>query len=81
MILHHPSKDAMILMMEGFTVCYFSVDFRGQLTEITKVKLSGRVQTRNVGSQGITWAGISCLAILTGKYSQCVKTEFPFSYF
>ncbi|XP_072382747.1 intraflagellar transport protein 140 homolog isoform X1 [Diabrotica undecimpunctata] len=65
-ILYHPSKDAMIVMIEGFTICYFSVDYQGHLSELAKVKLSGRVQTRNVGSQGITWAGSSCLAILTG---------------
>ncbi|CAG9865125.1 unnamed protein product [Phyllotreta striolata] len=65
-MLYHRSKDAVVIMLEGFTICYFSVDFRGQLTEITKVKLSGRVQTRNVGNQSITWAGINCLAVLTG---------------
>ncbi|XP_057670783.1 intraflagellar transport protein 140 homolog [Diorhabda carinulata] len=65
-ILFHPTKDSMLIMLEGFTICYFSVDYQGVLNEMARVKLSGRVQTRNIGSQGITWAGNSCVAILTG---------------
>nr|XP_023028319.1 intraflagellar transport protein 140 homolog [Leptinotarsa decemlineata] len=53
-------------MMEGFTVGLFSVSYQGDLSEVSKVKLSGRVQTRMVGSQGIVWAGNTSLAILTG---------------
>lgn len=53
-------------MMEGLTIGYFSVDYQGHLNEIAKVKLSGRVQSRSVGSQGLVWAGNSSLAVLTG---------------
>lgn len=55
--------------MEGLTIGHFSVDSQGNLTEYTKVKLSGRSQgIRGVGSQGFVWAGNSNLAILTGTY-------------
>ncbi|XP_074040796.1 intraflagellar transport protein rempA isoform X2 [Leptinotarsa decemlineata] len=65
-LFYHPLKDAVIVMMEGFTVGLFSVSYQGDLSEVSKVKLSGRVQTRMVGSQGIVWAGNTSLAILTG---------------
>ncbi|XP_030750473.1 intraflagellar transport protein 140 homolog isoform X2 [Sitophilus oryzae] len=65
-VVYHPTKDAIVVMMEGLTVGYFSVDKQGHLVEMAKVKLSGRVQSRTVGSQGLAWAGNSSLAILTG---------------
>ncbi|ERL85430.1 hypothetical protein D910_02850 [Dendroctonus ponderosae] len=65
-VVYQANKDALVIMMEGLTVGHFSVDRQGHLTEIAKVKLSGRVQTRTVSSQGLTWAGNSSLAILTG---------------
>lgn len=55
-------------MMDGLTIGYFTVNFQGQLLEQAKVKLSGHVQSRNIGCQGIVWAGNSCLAILTGIF-------------
>ncbi|EFA08985.1 Intraflagellar transport protein 140 homolog-like Protein [Tribolium castaneum] len=65
-IVHHPSKDALIVMMEGLTIGHFSVDSQGQLNELAKVKLSGRVQSRGVGTQGLVWCSNSSLAVLTG---------------
>lgn len=65
-IVHHPSKDALIVMMEGLTVGHFSIDNQGHLNELAKVKLSGRLQTRGVGNQGLVWCSPSSLAILTG---------------
>ncbi|RZC33588.1 hypothetical protein BDFB_000428 [Asbolus verrucosus] len=65
-IVHHPLKDALVIMMEGLTVGHFAIDSQGHLNELGKVKLSGRVQTRGVGSQGLVWASSSSLAILTG---------------
>ncbi|CAH2002580.1 unnamed protein product [Acanthoscelides obtectus] len=65
-IIYHQTKDYLIAMMEGLTVGYFSVDYRGHLKELAKVKLSGRLHTRSVGSNGIVWAGTNSLAILTG---------------
>lgn len=56
-------------MMEGLTVGHFTVDLQGQLTEIAKVKLSGRMQSiRTSNAQGLVWAGNNCLAILTGNF-------------
>ncbi|VEN35720.1 unnamed protein product [Callosobruchus maculatus] len=65
-IIYHLTKDYLIAMMEGLTVGYFSVDYQGHLKELAKVKLSGRLHTRSVGSNGIVWAGNNSLAILTG---------------
>ncbi|KAK9885497.1 hypothetical protein WA026_010990 [Henosepilachna vigintioctopunctata] len=65
-VLYHHSKDIMVVMMEGLTVGHFSVDVHGNLTEMGKVKLSGKIQGRSDFSQRITWAGGDCLAILTG---------------
>lgn len=53
-------------MMDGLTIGYFGVSFQGHLLEKAKVKLSGHLKSRNIGSQGIVWAGHSSLAILTG---------------
>lgn len=69
-ILYHPTKNALIVMMEGLTIGHFSVDSQGQLMELSKVKLSGRGHAiRGVGSQGLVWANNSCLAVLTGNFS------------
>lgn len=68
-MLYHPSRDVLVIMMEGLTIGHFSVDTQGNLTEYAKVKLSGRSQAiRGVGSQGFVWAGNSSLAILTGMF-------------
>lgn len=66
-LLYHQTKDALIVLMDGLTIGYFTVNFQGHLLEQAKVKLSGRMQSRNFGTQGIVWAGNSSLAILTGK--------------
>lgn len=49
--------------MEDLTVGHFMVESTGVLTELDKVKLSGRIPGHN---GAISWAGNS-LAILTGK--------------
>ncbi|KAJ8978265.1 hypothetical protein NQ317_012623 [Molorchus minor] len=66
-IIYHPIKDVVVVMMEGLTIGLFSVDYQGHLTEVTKVKLSGRVQSRSIGNQGLVWAGNTSLAVLTGE--------------
>lgn len=69
-ILHHPTKGALVVMMEGLMIGYFTMDSHGQLTEVTKVKLSGRGQAlRGVGSQSLVWINNDCLAILTGNFN------------
>lgn len=64
---HHPSKDGLVIMMEGFTVGYFSIDTTGHLSELSKVKLNGKFQAGyGALDQGLVWAGAGFLAILTG---------------
>lgn len=66
-LMHHPNKDAVVLMMEGFTIGYFSVGVNGILSEVLKVKLSPSMQYNSGGfGQGLTWAGGGTLAVLTG---------------
>ncbi|XP_060521943.1 intraflagellar transport protein 140 homolog [Cylas formicarius] len=65
-MIFHPAKDSVIVVMEGLTIGHFSVDRLGHLTEIARVKLSGRMQARSTGGHGVAWAGNSSLAVLTG---------------
>ncbi|KAB0793767.1 hypothetical protein PPYR_13387 [Photinus pyralis] len=66
-ILHHPINNTLIIMMEGLTIGHFAIDSQGQLSELMKVKLSGRGQAlRGVSNQGLVWATNTCLAVLTG---------------
>ncbi|XP_022916343.2 intraflagellar transport protein 140 homolog [Onthophagus taurus] len=64
-VLYHPVRDVLIIMLEGLTIGYFNVDLQGQLTEVTKVKLSGKTQGVRT-NQGLVWTGNGSLAILTG---------------
>lgn len=65
--MYHSTRDILVIMMEGLTVATFTVDSQGQLTEMAKVKLSGRMPSmRSSNGQGLLWAGTNCLAILTG---------------
>lgn len=66
-VLYHHNKDIVVVMMEGLTIGHFSVDHQGNLTEVAKVKLNGKIQGRSDFSQRITWAGGDSLAILTGN--------------
>lgn len=51
---------------------HFMVESTGALTELDKVKLSGRVQ----GHKGsISWAG-NALAIITGRSLQTIRSNF-----
>lgn len=66
-VLYHRQKDHVIVIMEGLTIGNFSVDRQGNLIELGKVKLSGRVQTRGGDhSQKVTWCGNDQLAVITG---------------
>lgn len=68
-IMYQPNKDAIVIMMEGLTIGYFSVDLKGRLVELSKVKLSGRHQGNyGISNQGLVWAGANSLAILTGNW-------------
>lgn len=55
-------REAIVTLMDDMTVGHFMVESTGALTELDKVKLSGRVPGHN---GVISWAG-QALAILTG---------------
>nr|NP_995608.1 reduced mechanoreceptor potential A, isoform B [Drosophila melanogaster]AAS64635.1 reduced mechanoreceptor potential A, isoform B [Drosophila melanogaster] len=63
-MLWHPRKDAVICLMEDLTVTLFLVESTGILTELDRVKMSGRGGGRQ---GGIAWSGNS-LAIITGDF-------------
>ncbi|XP_014614871.1 PREDICTED: intraflagellar transport protein 140 homolog [Polistes canadensis] len=66
-LLYHQIRDSIIIMTEGLNIGYFQADpITGQLTEITKVKLSGRSDVPRSGP-AICWAGSNTLAVLTGE--------------
>lgn len=61
-VLWHPKREALVVLMEDMTVAHFMVESSGNLTELDRVKLSGRVPGQN---GAIAWAGVS-VAIITG---------------
>lgn len=55
-------REAIVGLMDDMTVCHFLVESNGSLTELDKVKLSGRV----TGHNGcVSWAG-NAMAIING---------------
>ena len=58
-------REAIVTLMEDLTVGHFLVESNGALTELDKVKLSGRVPGHN---GAMSWAG-HALAIITGDFS------------
>ncbi|XP_044589157.1 intraflagellar transport protein 140 homolog isoform X2 [Cotesia glomerata] len=68
-LLHHQSRDSIVVMTEGFNVSQFQIDsFTGELTEMIKVKLSGKSNDFKVKNT-LCWIGNNTLAILTGELS------------
>ncbi|XP_058796246.1 intraflagellar transport protein 140 homolog isoform X2 [Phymastichus coffea] len=66
-LLHHQTRESLVIMSEGLNIGHFQCDsVTGHLTELTKVKLSGRSDTTKTGPS-LCWAGINTLAILTGE--------------
>ncbi|KAJ6640265.1 Intraflagellar transport protein 140 like [Pseudolycoriella hygida] len=64
-LLWHPKREAIVGLMDDMTVCHFLVESNGNLTELDKVKLSGRVS----GHKGcVSWAG-NAMAIINGDFS------------
>uniref|UniRef100_A0A182QMN5 Uncharacterized protein n=1 Tax=Anopheles farauti TaxID=69004 RepID=A0A182QMN5_9DIPT len=65
-ILWHPKQDSIVILMEDITIGHYEVDSNGQISELDRVKLSGKVS----GSKSaITWVAGCALAILTGDLS------------
>nr|CAD7202239.1 unnamed protein product [Timema douglasi] len=60
-LLFHERKDCLIVMTEGLNIGQFNVDSKGNLSEVMKVKLSGRSQETSM-----VWAGPGLVAVTTG---------------
>ncbi|OAD53382.1 hypothetical protein WN48_10260 [Eufriesea mexicana] len=66
-LLHHQTRDSLIVMTEGLNIGHFQADpITGRLIELTKVKLSSRYDILRTGP-AMCWAGGNTLAILTGE--------------
>lgn len=66
------SRDAIVCLMEDMTVIHFLAEASGALTELDRVKLSGKIP----GNNGIiTWVG-SVLAIITGRGSSFLLVKY-----
>ncbi|XP_050592532.1 intraflagellar transport protein 140 homolog isoform X2 [Bombus affinis] len=66
-LLHHQTRDSLIVMTEGLNIAHFQTDpITGRLTELTKVRLSSRYDILRTGP-AMCWAGANTLAILTGE--------------
>lgn len=61
-MLWHPKREVVVTLDEDMMVGYYMVESQGTLTELERVKLSGKVPGKN-GT--ISWAG-SALAVITG---------------
>ncbi|KAG7210438.1 hypothetical protein KM043_011970 [Ampulex compressa] len=68
-LLHHQTRDSIIIMTEGLNIGHFQSDpITGRLTELTKVKLSGRSDVSRAGP-ALCWASGNTLAVLSGELS------------
>ncbi|XP_043479538.1 intraflagellar transport protein 140 homolog [Leptopilina heterotoma] len=66
-LLHHQSRDSLVVLTAGLNIAHYQADpITGQLTELTKVKLSGKSDISRSGPS-ICWTGGNTLAILTGE--------------
>ncbi|KAG5330577.1 IF140 protein, partial [Acromyrmex charruanus] len=67
-LLYHQNRDSIIVMTEGLNIGHFQADsITGELTELTKVKLSGRNDTSRTTSTTLCWISRNTLAVLTGE--------------
>ncbi|XP_037074398.1 intraflagellar transport protein 140 homolog isoform X2 [Pollicipes pollicipes] len=61
-LLFYEGKEELVVVTETMVLGEFQVEYDGTLTEITKVKLSGRNQDMQ-----LSWAGPGVLAVATGE--------------
>ncbi|XP_036142588.1 intraflagellar transport protein 140 homolog [Monomorium pharaonis] len=67
-LLYHQTRDSIIVMTEGLNIGHFQIDpISGELTELTKVKLSGRSDASRATGTTLCWIGGNTLAVLTGE--------------
>lgn len=64
-MLWHPKREVIVALMDDMSVGHYMVESSGVLTELERVKLSGRVPGQN---GFIAWVGNS-LAVITGKFT------------
>ncbi|XP_068236628.1 intraflagellar transport protein 140 homolog isoform X1 [Palaemon carinicauda] len=63
-LLHHDARNLLVVITEGMVLGQFSVAPDGAVTEVNKVKLSGRTNDIQMA-----WAGSGLLAVSTGDNS------------
>lgn len=67
-LLYHQTRDSIIIMTEGLNIGHFQADsINGELTELTKVKLSSRNDISRSTSTTLCWISGNTLAVLTGE--------------
>ncbi|KYM98003.1 PREDICTED: intraflagellar transport protein 140 homolog [Cyphomyrmex costatus] len=67
-LLYHQTRDSIIVMTEGLNIGHFQADsITGELTELTKVKLSCRSDSSRATSTTLCWISRNTLAVLTGE--------------
>lgn len=65
-MLHHQTRDSIVILTEGLNIGHFQAEpTTGRLTEITRVKLSGKGDISRTGP-ALCWIGGNSLAVLTG---------------
>lgn len=66
-LLHHQTRDSLVIMTEGLNIGHFQADpITGRLTELTRVKLSGKNDIPRSGPL-LCWINNNTLAVLTGE--------------
>lgn len=71
-MLWHPKREVVVTLMEDMMVGHYMVESAGTLTELERVKLSGKIPGKN---GFIAWAG-SALAVITGKALLLMRFTF-----
>ncbi|GAB1869232.1 Intraflagellar transport protein 140 homolog [Camponotus japonicus] len=67
-LLYHQTRDSIIIMTEGLNIGHFQSDsISGELTELTKVKLSSRNDISRTACTTLCWISGNTLAVLTGE--------------
>ncbi|XP_043233356.1 intraflagellar transport protein 140 homolog [Amphibalanus amphitrite] len=61
-LLYYDAKEELVVVTDTMVLGEFQVEYDGTLSEITKVKLSGRSQDMQ-----LSWAGKGILAVATGE--------------
>lgn len=76
-MLWHPKREVIVALMDDMSVGHYMVESSGIVTELERVKLSGRVPGQN---GYIAWVGNS-IAVITGTFTSCCIFSRTFSRF